>query len=424
MKIVEIRVEGLFGMFNHTIPLNEDGLTVVYGENGIGKTMLFKLLHYTLNEEFEELSKISFQRFIIQTNDNNSLILSKDTDKNITFTLNDSIIPLEIQDEELPRLANQVIAKNPDKFERLRTRFVRNKTTGKILRLLTFVREHYHFSPEGADDFPNLSPSFLIQTQRLYSIQKTEKKRGSFSDRKTKTKTTVQIYSEELSNIIEHTHNQYQVLSETLELSLSKRLISKKVSTKYNPTQLLEDIEVVKNRRKELKAVGLLENQDDELFEFTEELDAIAKAIISVNIQDQIEKLKVFDELYVKLDLFLTIINNRRFTYKELHISEKNGFIIKNQIGEIISPSDLSSGEQHELILIYNLLFKVPEGALILIDEPEISLHVVWQKEFLNDIQEIIKLRKIDVVVATHSPSIINGNWDLTVHLKGVEANA
>jgi len=67
--------------------------------------------------------------------------------------------------------------------------------------------------------------------------------------------------------------------------------------------------------------------------------------------------------------------------------------------------------------LLFELLFNAKENSLVLIDEPEISLHVVWQKEFLNDIQEIIKLQKIDIIIATHSPQIINNRWDLTVDL-------
>lgn len=80
--------------------------------------------------------------------------------------------------------------------------------------------------------------------------------------------------------------------------------------------------------------------------------------------------------------------------------------------------TDLSSGEQHEVVLLYELLFKVSEKSLVLIDEPEISLHIVWQKEFLKDLLEIIKIRNFDVLIATHSPSIIDENWDLTVELE------
>jgi predicted ATP-dependent endonuclease of OLD family len=42
-----------------------------------------------------------------------------------------------------------------------------------------------------------------------------------------------------------------------------------------------------------------------------------------------------------------------------------------------------------------------------LIDEPEISLHVAWQKEFLKDLQEIIKIQNMPVVIATHSPRLL-----------------
>jgi predicted ATP-binding protein involved in virulence len=65
------------------------------------------------------------------------------------------------------------------------------------------------------------------------------------------------------------------------------------------------------------------------------------------------------------------------------------------------------------------LLFKVQPNSLVLIDEPEISLHVAWQVQFLKDLQEIIKLANFDVLLATHSPDIINDRWDLTVELQG-----
>ncbi|HEY4033298.1 MAG TPA: AAA family ATPase, partial [Ktedonobacteraceae bacterium] len=78
----------------------------------------------------------------------------------------------------------------------------------------------------------------------------------------------------------------------------------------------------------------------------------------------------------------------------------------------------LSSGEQHELVLFYELLFKVAPGSLILIDEPELSLHIVWQKQFLQDVQKVTQLSDIDILIATHAPSIIHNRWDLTVGLE------
>ena len=85
----------------------------------------------------------------------------------------------------------------------------------------------------------------------------------------------------------------------------------------------------------------------------------------------------------------------------------------------MLTAKHLSSGEQQILALLYKLLFNVKPDTLILIDEPELSLHVAWQQEFLKDLQDIIKFVGFDVLIATHSPQIIHDRWDLAVELKG-----
>ena len=82
--------------------------------------------------------------------------------------------------------------------------------------------------------------------------------------------------------------------------------------------------------------------------------------------------------------------------------------------------NQLSSGEQHEVVLLYELIFNARQNTLVLIDEPELSLHVTWQKEFLTDLIKIISLQNIQVLIATHSPTIINDRWDLVYNLEKV----
>ena len=80
----------------------------------------------------------------------------------------------------------------------------------------------------------------------------------------------------------------------------------------------------------------------------------------------------------------------------------------------------LSSGEQHQLVLFFELLFEIKENALILIDEPELSLHVAWQKKFVGDLMKIIDLNQFDVILATHSPQLISRWTDLVVELGNI----
>ena len=57
---------------------------------------------------------------------------------------------------------------------------------------------------------------------------------------------------------------------------------------------------------------------------------------------------------------------------------------------------------------MFDLLFNVKAGSLVLIDEPEISLHVSWQLKFISDVEKISELSNFQFIVATHSPQIIN----------------
>ena len=56
---------------------------------------------------------------------------------------------------------------------------------------------------------------------------------------------------------------------------------------------------------------------------------------------------------------------------------------------------------------------------VLLIDEPEISLHVAWQRTLMEDLNKIIGLKEdsLSVIVATHSPQVINNNWNDIIDL-------
>jgi len=122
------------------------------------------------------------------------------------------------------------------------------------------------------------------------------------------------------------------------------------------------------------------------------------------------------DSLAPKIQLLKDIIN-KRFLYKTVEVSSDLEFSFTDRNGKAVPITALSSGEQHVLVLFYQLIFEMPPNSLILIDEPELSLHVVWQQYFLKDLQHIIAHSSFDVIMATHSPQIIHDRWDLTVEL-------
>jgi len=137
--------------------------------------------------------------------------------------------------------------------------------------------------------------------------------------------------------------------------------------------------------------------------------------ILSIYAMDAKKKLEVFDDLHVKVKKFKNFINSR-LTSKKVSVCA-NGLQVSKNGSHTLNLELLSSGEQHQIVMLYNLLFQTTENSLILIDEPEISLHAALQERWLDDLQEIIILTDSRAIVATHSPEIIGRRWNLCVEL-------
>jgi predicted ATP-binding protein involved in virulence len=395
MRVKEIKIEGLFDMFDHTIPLKmEERLSIIYGINGIGKTMIFKILDSLFNSassfSASNISKYPFKRLII-TYENGSIL-------NVEIELKNKEIEIRFQKAE----KIETITKRKENSSK--TKSVLNTGDPKIKEFFTFMK-----------DIQNQISVFFIETQRLIKF-KSEKIGRKLIERIDGD--SVSVYSSEIAEIINTKRKERDKLSNELQQSLHTRILSNDIQTDFTIEQLNKVSLKIEQRIEELKRVGLLEGIKMDNFKVTEDVDAVKRAILSVNIQDIQKTLAIYDDLYPKFEKFIEILNERRLSFKKIALSE-NGFIFTNSKGKILNANDLSSGEQHELVLLYLLLFKIPENSLVLIDEPEISLHITWQKAFLDDMKDIIKLRNFDIVVATHSPAIINGNWDLTIKLDG-----
>ena len=148
-----------------------------------------------------------------------------------------------------------------------------------------------------------------------------------------------------------------------------------------------------------------------------EKVDESRRGVLAVYARDTKEKLNIFDDLYTRIDALKRIANSR-FMHKQVPVGS-DGISVTSSDGSMLDLEMLSSGEQHELVILYELLFRVPDNSFILFDEPELSLHVAWQEKFLEDLEEMAKISKFQVLLATHSPQIIGDRWDLTVELKG-----
>lgn len=83
--------------------------------------------------------------------------------------------------------------------------------------------------------------------------------------------------------------------------------------------------------------------------------------------------------------------------------------LIKKHNNQMVELKDSSSGERSLLFLVCSIASKITDNSLILIDEPEISLHPEWQETFIDLIQKAFsKYKRCHFIIATHSPLIIS----------------
>ena len=436
MKLLHIEIKNLFNIFNHIIDLKDERITILTAPNGYGKTMTLKTIDSLFNKNFSFFIKLSFSEIVFKFENNYSIKINKansDELSSIKFSLLKN--SKEVENFKYPpkdyiknirrHLPSHILEDFiPNYIRRVGNNEWLNELNGDILSLNDLFTQFSEYLPEHISKridikipeeflkFINNFNVYLIQEQRLVLRQPIQESKYR---REVVITDTIEKYSNELSSLIKQKIGEYAQITQSRDSSFPKRLF------RHNNKNIdIEDLKIrlknLEEKRKKLSKYGFLKSEETSFFDY-DNIEESDTKVLSLYIEDNEEKLSVFDSLINKIELFTEILNNRRFNFKRIEIDKDRGFIFESKDKSLLKLTELSSGEQHEVVLLFELLFKAEENSLVLIDEPEISLHVVWQKEFLNDIQEIIELQKMDIIIATHSPQIINDRWDLTVDL-------
>ena len=456
MRITEVVVEGLFGIFDHTISLNiEERITIIHGPNGFGKTILLQMLNGLFNGNYAEFRSIPFRKFEVRFGEGSAIWLENISEPG---TLQQDLWDSSESDDRptrkqahLPRTAITInFSKNsgqPESFalesineDKIPVSMIEDLTDlervgarqwmsdqGETLSLDEVIDRFGHRLPFKFDEpdwwiqVKESTKIHLIETQRLLNISSRRGTRDRYIHSRFPSipwVPTVKEYSKELAEKIQEKLAESAALSQSLDRTFPVRLVEQIGHSKLTEDQIRDKLDELEKKRSRLEEVGLQDKEQDMAFLSTPQIIENTEEVLSVYAQDAEEKLSVFDEIADKIELFKKIINER-LLHKRITISRQEGFSILTMDDKPLPVTSLSSGEQHELVLLYQLLFKVSSDSLILIDEPELSLHVAWQKQFLQDLQEITQLASFDVLIATHSPQIIHDRWDLTVELEG-----
>ncbi len=440
LRVRRLGVEGLFGLYNHDIPLCvEDRVTILHGPNGVGKTALLRLLAGIFTGHYADFAKYPVKSFKVEFMDGTWILVrpagargknGRKPPLEIVHSAEKEPATIRLDSHEVVETARMAAIEQLPLIVQVDDDQWLDRQTGDLLTGLEVLR------------FPALSPRLrgqrrydeppwlrglrqrlnvhVIETQRLLRMGPVGPLR--LAAMREPVLSTVRDDATDLSSKIKDTLARYARKSQELDQSFPQRLLNP-VGSASKSREDLEDLKqrmtALAQKRDELQHIGLLDRTSTFDIASLDKLMEGQVAAMSLYIEDTDKKLEVLTGLARRITLLRDKVNSK-FQHKKLRIDQEKGFVAVDHGGESeLDLDSLSSGEQHELVLLYDLLFRVRRGALVLIDEPELSLHVAWQKQFLPDLLEIVEIAELDAILATHSPFIVGDREDLLVELAG-----
>ena len=436
LRLQRIVVGGLFGTYNHDINLNlNDRVTLLHGPNGVGKTVILEMIRALLEERFDYFWSIPFSQFSLSFHDGSTIELqaNHETDGDdrpspvLTLTRNGT--------------RKSVVVGHALRASSIAARFKYLRPHGSIAHAWIDMRDgeilassevisryaDVFSSHDDRDDkyldfrnFLQNASAHFIEAQRLVRMDSDPSALHGVIGRPRRAPapmiSTVVEFSRDFSKRLANTMAQYGRKSQALDQSFPQRLMEPVHNLEVQDLQ--ERMSKLDELTSDYKSMGILDKTPTHPFPVSSlgDIDSTQARVMTLYVQDTEQKLQALEDLATRTRLLLENVN-QKYRHKNIELDREKGLVATSESGQTLSLSSLSSGEQQELVLHYDLLFRVPSNTIVLIDEPELSLHVAWQKKFLPDLLKSVQLSNVDALVATHSPFVVGERTDLMIGL-------
>lgn len=424
MQISRLQIKNLYDQYNYDIDFNseeKEQITILTGPNGYGKTTILRILNSLNPKSLYYFYVIKFSEIIISFDNNTVLNITQNYKTEV-----ESMFAIDYKDElekEVRFIWNKATGEPLTHFVYNRTNIEKARRTYKFLRgtysrrwefddLTNREKEEILLDNEEFNEYiakANRQKQFLMQlkTLRSYYIPANRIYNEAHEENE---KLPIEKVREALMAELETAQQDYLRYSQEVDSKFIKKVLYPDYEdcpqASYN--KLKDEVESLMKTIVKYKLALKVE-----IPEYNEK----NRAVLFAYLKGLEEKFSKFSIILEKTNLFHKMLTSKGFANKSVEISPQHGFIIKADKGDILKTHQLSSGEQNEVVMLYRLVYEVPDQSLLLIDEPENSLHVAWQKTIVDDMKEIASVKRLQIIIATHSPSIVSKGFSMTKDL-------
>ena len=398
----KVEIEGFWHRFDVQNLFNEN-VNIIIGRNGTGKTTFMNILHAILTVDMTGLSENDFESAKV------TLVSGRKRKTIKVRKIDEDEFPFPIVEYQISRKKKhlRVIGDDRRVSPGIRRRlYEESLEIRKELHSLTAVSSLSVYRLRNDDEYEIrdrhgsrvVSPVDYRLSQALRRLTEFQLELAEHAQQVSRS-----LQKDVLASILYGEDD----AREGWDLEFDKEQEQRSLVSAYTQLNAM-DSEIRKKIRFHVSAIDksineIIKSRDDEE-EATRGIDikpleALRKTrrIIELSLQAK-EKTQ---EIYSQIDLFLGII-------RDFIVDKEFGFasgrlVIKNDYGEI-DHTKLSSGEKQLIILMVEALLQKKERHIFLADEPELSLHIVWQRNIIPAVKKINP--NSQVIVATHSPEV------------------
>jgi ABC-type transport system involved in cytochrome c biogenesis ATPase subunit len=416
-SLTRYSVEGLLGRGDFDLPLERGGATLLTGANGTGKSTVLRTLDRFARGAWAALAALTFSKITLE------------------FDGQDPVSIRRIDDGLEIRQRRNRWEYKPKRNAAGHT-FVRTQFYGGGDAVQFDIPEDWAgwstrhervvvADPEDVTWFTNPSPqpdwltglindftALFITDRRLVIEDKNQPEQGRAPAESIRA--AVSEYANDLRLRILSALSEYGERAQALDKAFPANVLEamrRSDATEATVAEIFQTLEHLDRTRSELESVGLVQ-PDEPSPAMDAKLTPSEVAVIRTYAESALEKYGVLSPILRQVTS-LTRFLNARYSGKRLRIDREQGFVVVLDDGSQLDPAELSSGEQQMLVLAYHIIFLAPPNTLVLIDEPELSLHVSWQSTLVDDLVEMGSTNSLSFLLATHSPTLIGARRGL-----------
>lgn len=410
--ITNLKITKLYNLYSYDIDFcKEPNILILTGPNGFGKTTILQIINHFCTGRIWYFYYLPFEQIDLSFRGNIMFTIKKMKTKQrgnkedivMTFQMFSNEIEVELR-----HLTNNYLFLQLHNIHMYRSRRAESNREEDLLE------EFYELDKD--EEIHSMLPKYIdfISTENCVIIEEQRLTTKSLYHMSYVTINTVEDIQNKINDFFAQAIKTYNQESLKTDGSFIKRLSDLKVNDYEGRLKQIKRESIYK------EVTRLIKNYQK--YGLVNELNVVSDLgvhyveVLKLYLNDLHTKLMSIKEYYDKLSLFDRLISGKALSYKKL-VFEDDKLIIKNEADQEVPINKLSSGEQNLIILCYKLVFELKDNTILLLDEPENSLHMAWLNSLLSDYIEIAKLSRCQMIIATHSPAFIHGNWELTYDL-------